>query len=98
MSRISCLVYGITSNVFLAKPYTLYLGPVFMKCPICGSLNFFVKDPEDEFETFEFELKDATIVYHSEADESDSPDVKDDTEVFCEKCSWHDKFQGLKNG
>jgi hypothetical protein len=68
-----------------------------MKCPICGSLNFFVKDPDDEYETFEFKLKDATIVYNSEADESDSPEVKSDTEIFCEKCSWHDKFQELKN-
>jgi phage FluMu protein Com len=38
-----------------------------MKCPVCGSLNFFVKDPDDEYETFEFELKDAVIVYNSEA-------------------------------
>jgi hypothetical protein len=43
-----------------------------MKCPVCGSLNFFVKDPDDEYETFEFELKDATIVYNSEADESET--------------------------
>jgi hypothetical protein len=68
-----------------------------MKCPVCGSLNFFVKDPDDEYETFEFELKDAKIVYNSEADESNSPEVNSDTEVFCEKCSWHDKFQELKN-
>jgi len=68
-----------------------------MKCPVCGSLNFFVKDPDDEYETFEFELKDAKIVYNSEADESDSPEVKSDTEIFCEKCTWHDKFQELKN-
>jgi hypothetical protein len=47
--------------------------------------------------TFEFELKDARIVFNPEAEESDSPEVKNDTEVFCEKCSWHDKFQELKN-
>jgi hypothetical protein len=68
-----------------------------MKCPVCGSLSFFVKDPDDAYETFEFELKDATIVFDSEAGKSDSPEVKNDTEVFCEKCSWHDKFQELKN-
>lgn len=68
-----------------------------MKCPVCGSLNFFVKDADDEYETIEFELKDATIVYHSETDESGSPDVEADTEVFCEKCAWHDKFQELKS-
>ena len=68
-----------------------------VKCPVCGSLNFFVKDPDDEYETYDFELKGEEVVYHSEAEASGSPDVKVDTEVFCEKCSWHDKFQELKN-
>ena len=68
-----------------------------MKCPICGSLNFFVKDPEDEYETYEFKLKGEVVVFDLETAESDSAKVKSDTEVFCEKCSWHDKFQELKN-
>jgi hypothetical protein len=68
-----------------------------MKCPLCGSLNFFVKDPEDEYEIYEFELKDDSVVFSSETVESGSPEVKSETEVFCEKCSWHDKFQKLKN-
>ena len=68
-----------------------------MKCPVCGSLNFFVKDPDDEYETHEFELKGQDVVFNSEGAESDSPDLKADTEVFCEKCTWHDKFQELKN-
>ena len=28
------------------------------KCPVCGSLSFFVKDPADEYETHEFMLVD----------------------------------------
>jgi len=68
-----------------------------MKCPVCGSLNFFVKDPDDEYETREFELKGQDVVFNPEAAESDSPEVKSNTEVFCEKCAWHDKFQELKN-
>jgi hypothetical protein len=67
-----------------------------MKCPVCGSLNFFVKDPDDEYETFEFELKDDSVVFNENAAESESPEVKSETEVFCEKCSLHDKFQELK--
>mgnify|MGYP000444021411 FL=1 len=67
-----------------------------MKCPVCGSLNFFVKDPEDEYETYEFELKGEEVVFVHEATESDSAEVNADTEVFCEKCSWHDKFLELK--
>jgi hypothetical protein len=69
-----------------------------MKCPVCGSLNFFVKDADDEYETYDFELKGEAVVFNPEAAESDSPEVKSDTEVFCEKCTWHDKFQELKNG
>ncbi len=68
-----------------------------MKCPVCGSLNFFIKDPDDEFETHEFELKGHDVVFNPEAAESVSPDLKADTEVFCEKCTWHDRFQELKN-
>ena len=68
-----------------------------MKCPVCGSLKFFVKDPDDEYETHEFELKDDSVVFDSEAEDSGSPDVKADTEIFCEKCAWHDKFEELKN-
>jgi hypothetical protein len=68
-----------------------------MKCPVCGSLNFFVKDPDDEYETYDFELKGEEVAFNSEAEATGSTDVKADTEVFCEKCSWHDKFQELKN-
>lgn len=68
-----------------------------MKCPVCGSLNFFVKDPDDEYGTFEFELKGEDVVFDLEAVEFDCAEVKSDTEVFCEKCSWHDRFQELKN-
>ena len=66
-----------------------------VKCPVCGSLDFFVKDPDDQYETFDFELKGESVVFKPEAAES-NPEVKPDTEVFCERCSWHDKFQQLK--
>ena len=68
-----------------------------MKCPVCGSLNFFVKDAEDEYETYEFELKGDDVVFDADAADSGSAEVSGDTEVFCEKCSWHDRFQELKD-
>ena len=68
-----------------------------MKCPVCGSLNFFVKDPDDEYETHGFELKGQDVVFSPEVAESESAEVKGNTEIFCEKCAWHDKFQELKN-
>ncbi|MGD2038014.1 MAG: hypothetical protein PVH28_09035 [Desulfobacterales bacterium] len=67
-----------------------------MKCPLCGSLNFFVKDPEDAYEIYEFELKGDSVVFNSDVAESDNLVVDSDTEVFCEKCAWHDKFHELK--
>ena len=67
-----------------------------MKCPVCGSINFFVKDPDDEYETYDFELKGDRVVFNPGAADI-SPEVKPDTDVFCERCSWHDKFQQLKN-
>ncbi|MDX1708446.1 MAG: hypothetical protein R3274_07590 [Desulfobacterales bacterium] len=69
-----------------------------MKCPVCGSLSFFVKDPDDEYETYEFELKGEDVVFDPETTDSTSAEVKSDTEVFCDKCSWHDKFGELKKG
>ncbi|MEJ2101230.1 MAG: hypothetical protein P8X68_14820 [Desulfobacterales bacterium] len=68
---------------------------MFSKCPVCGSLNFFVKDPDDEYETYDFELKGDSVVFNPGAVDI-SPEVKPDTEIFCERCSWHDKFQKLK--
>ena len=43
------------------------------KCPVCGSLNFFVKDPADEYETHEFTLVDGRAVC---ADPAAAPVVK----------------------
>ncbi len=69
-----------------------------MKCPVCGSLNFFVKDPADQYETYEFELQGEDVVFDAGAAKSDAAHLDSDTEVFCEKCTWHDRFQVLKNG
>jgi hypothetical protein len=51
-----------------------------VKCPVCGSLNFFVKDPDDEYETYDFELKGNSIVFKPEAGDS-SPEVKADPKL-----------------
>jgi RNase P subunit RPR2 len=66
-----------------------------VKCPVCGSINFFVKDPADEYETYDFELKGDSVVFNPGAADL-GLEIKPDTEVFCERCSWHDRFQELK--
>lgn len=66
-----------------------------MKCPICGCEKFYVKNPEDEFETFEFRIADGRVAYEPEAVEG-APEVGGATETFCNKCSWHGKIGDMK--
>lgn len=63
-------------------------------CPDCGAREFYVKDPEDQYSLSEFELINGEIVYR--ATESDVLVIHDDTETFCNRCAWHDKFKNLK--
>lgn len=59
-----------------------------MKCPVCKSRRFFVKNPEDEYDMFEFEWTPEKIVFISEPFE-----VSDDTRTLCSQCSWHGKVR-----
>lgn len=65
-----------------------------MICPDCGSQEFYVKDPEDQYNISEFELIDGKIVHSTP--EQDLLNIVDDTETFCNRCAWHDKFKTLK--
>jgi hypothetical protein len=69
-----------------------------MECPICGCQEFFVKDPEDEFETYEFSVVSGAVRFRTEAEDAPAPEVTDATETFCNKCAWHGKLQELKKG
>lgn len=61
------------------------------KCPICGSQRFFVKDPDDEYETHEFELAAGQAVFKNEPQ-----DIQAETETYCCRCSWHARFNALE--
>jgi hypothetical protein len=61
-----------------------------MKCPVCGSQRFFIKDPKDEYDTYEFDLKAGQVVFVDEPQE-----VRPETETFCNRCSWHGRFEAL---
>jgi hypothetical protein len=67
-----------------------------MKCPVCGSQRFYVKDPQDPYNTCEFNLVDGEIVYAADETESDPLEVVEGTETFCNRCAWHDKFKVLR--
>lgn len=61
-----------------------------MKCPVCGSTKFFLKDPADEYETYEFNLENGQPVFLGEPQE-----LQRDTESFCQRCSWHGRWEEL---
>ena len=64
------------------------------KCPDCGCESFYVKDPEDQFHIFEFELKEGSIV--SRSTEEPHITINAETETYCDRCAWHDKFKALQ--
>ena len=66
------------------------------KCPLCSSQNFFVKDPDDPYEIYEFDLKEGEIVFRTEGDESELPEIEGETETYCNRCAWHDKLRTLR--
>jgi hypothetical protein len=68
-----------------------------MKCPDCGAQRFYVKDPEDQYNIFEFDLQEGEIVFtDSQVESEQPPEVDEETETFCDRCAWHDKFKSLK--
>jgi hypothetical protein len=67
-----------------------------MKCPLCGCERFYVKDPDDEYETYEFICQDGEVVFDDENDDNDVPSINDSTETYCDKCAWHGKFETLE--
>ncbi len=67
-----------------------------MECPDCGAQEFYVKDPEDQYNITEFDLEKGVINYSTEDADSDPLPVDDETETYCDRCAWHDKFKVLK--
>ena len=70
-------------------------GEKAMKCPICGCQEFFVKDPDDEFETREFSVVSGEVRFSTDSHDATDSNVQKTTETYCNKCSWHGKFQEL---
>lgn len=63
------------------------------KCPFCGCQDFFLKDPDDAYETYEFKTEGDEVTFQE--DEAEHPELTDDSETFCSGCAWHGKFQEL---
>lgn len=67
-----------------------------MACPLCGCEHFYVKNPDDEYETCRFEVKRGRVVFSSEDDDSWRPEITEATETYCDNCAWHGKVEELK--
>lgn len=68
-----------------------------MECPLCGCQRFYVKDSDDEYETHEFNLRDGKIVFDKACSGSNRPEILDESDTYCHRCSWHGKFKTLKS-
>ncbi|MFC1822089.1 hypothetical protein ACFL9T_05230 [Thermodesulfobacteriota bacterium] len=67
-----------------------------MECPLCSCRNFYVKNPDDDYETYEFDIEGEEISFSDEVDESECPQIGRGTETYCGRCAWHGKFEELK--
>ena len=67
-----------------------------IKCPMCGCRDFYLKDPDDEYETFEFHLKEGKIHFDSEEAASHLSEIEQGNQIFCDCCAWRGKLEGLK--
>lgn len=66
-----------------------------MACPLCGSTSFYVKNPDDEYELYPFELEGNEAVFAEDMAVSECPEVAAGTRTFCSKCAWNGRFEEL---
>jgi hypothetical protein len=67
------------------------------QCPLCGCPTFYVKDPDDAYEIYEFECVNGKVVFSSKGSRPEHPEIKEKTETFCNRCAWHGEYLELKN-
>lgn len=60
-----------------------------MACPVCNSNQFYIKDPEDAFEIYEFEYRKGVMHFTDPETADQAPELKPDAEIFCQRCAWH---------
>jgi hypothetical protein len=65
-----------------------------MKCPTCGSIRFYAKDPDDAYEEYGFSLEAGQVVPDPAG--TDALEIIRQSEAFCERCAWHGRLDDLK--
>jgi hypothetical protein len=64
---------------------------------MCGCNRFYLKDPDDEYDIHEFDLRGGVVVFTARQVDGGGPDIQGETETYCDNCSWHGKFKELIN-
>ncbi len=67
-----------------------------MKCPLCACRRFYIKDPEDPFETLGFECTGDSICFDPEVEASNIPELTGNVKIFCDQCAWNGCLDELK--
>ena len=67
------------------------------QCPLCGCQTFYIKDPDDMYETYEFKCVNGKVVFSSGSSGSENHEIKEKTETFCNQCAWHGEYLELKS-
>jgi hypothetical protein len=67
-----------------------------MKCPLCGCKKFYLKDPDDEYETYGFDCESGEACFDPGIDDSDVPELTSDSHIYCDTCSWSGRHDDIK--
>ena len=67
-----------------------------MECPYCRSRNFYLKSPDDEYETYEFDLQEGKAVWLEKEKSPLTLPLEKGTPIFCNRCAWHGRMGDLK--
>ena len=71
-------------------------GVILIACPICKSGQFYIKDPSDPYEIYEFQLQNGVIQFDDPDSEADLSLAGGEREIFCQRCSWHGKYDSIE--
>lgn len=66
-----------------------------MACPVCRCESFYIKNPQDRFETRDFEYKNGLVKYTETDDDVVGLEVTPECEIYCQRCAWHGPLEEI---
>lgn len=67
-----------------------------MNCPLCKCTKFYLKDPDDAYEIYEFECQDGQIRFDDPDHADQVAQVEENQPIFCQRCSWHGPYEQIE--